>query len=67
MSKKTGYSLSNGKRYTVSFERNFIKVTEYTQMFDGLFESETDIIWLDNYAEVREYLTNKNGGVEVYG
>lgn len=67
MSKKTGYSLSNGKRYEISFERNCIKVTEYTPMFDDLFESETDVIWLDNYREVREYLTEKNGGVEVYG
>ncbi len=60
------YTLNNGKTYEIKFERNLIKVTELTPMFDDLFKSETDIIYLDNYAEVREYLKEKNGGVEVY-
>lgn len=61
-----GYSLSNGKRYEVNFERNCISVTEFTPMFDNLFEVETNKIWLDNFKEVREYLTEMNEGVEVY-
>ena len=60
------YSLSNGKTYEIKFERNAIKVTELSPMFDGLFESETDVTYLDNFAEVREFLTEKNGGIEVY-
>lgn len=61
-----GYSLKNGKRYNVSFEHNAIKVTEYSEFFNGLFESETDIVYLDNMKEVREYLKEKNGGEEVW-
>lgn len=61
-----GYSLSNGKRYEVKFERNCISVTEFTPMFDKLFDVETNKVWLDNYREVREYLTEMNGGEEVY-
>lgn len=61
------YYLNNGKKYDVKFEKGAIKVTESTPMFDGAFYSETDIIWLDNFKEVREYLTEKNGGIEVYG
>lgn len=60
------YSLSNGKTYEIKFDRNAIKVTELTPMFDDLFMSETDVTYLDNFNEVREYLKEKNGGVEVY-
>ena len=43
------------------------KVEEYEQRFEGLFYSTTgDVIYLDNYIEVREHLTELNGGVEVY-
>lgn len=56
----------NGKQYNVTFLRDKICVTEYSQMFGGLFDSETDRIFLDNFAEVREYLTEKNGGEEVW-
>lgn len=60
------YSLSNGKTYEIKFDKNAIKVTELTPMFDDLFMSETDVKYLDNFNEVREYLKEKNGGVEVY-
>lgn len=59
------YWLNNGKRYEVKFERDRITVTEFSPMFDGAFYSETDVISLDNFKEVREYLTEKNGGIEV--
>ena len=60
------YSLNNGNTYVIKFERDAIKVTEFTPMFDDLFKSETDVTYLDNFAEVREYLKEKNGGIEVY-
>lgn len=60
------YSLKNGKKYTINFEHNAIKVTELTEFFNGLFESETDIVYLDNMREVREYLKERNDGEEVW-
>ena len=60
------YTLNNGKKYEVKFERDHIIVTEFSPMFNDLFYSETDVISLDSFREVREYLTEKNGGVEVY-
>lgn len=60
------YWLNNGKKYEVKFEKTYIKVTEFSPMFDGAFYSETDVTRLDNFTEVREYLTEKNGGIEVY-
>lgn len=59
------YYLKNGKKYTVKFERDKIKVTEYTGRFNDLFFSESDVTMFDNYAEVREYLTEMNGGEEI--
>lgn len=59
------YYLSNGNKYEVSFERDKIKVTEYRERFDGKFFSVSNVIWLDNFKEVREFLTEMNGGVEV--
>lgn len=61
-----GYSLSNGKRYEIKFERDHITITEFSPMFDEMFYSETDVTCVDNFSEVREYLKEKNGGVEVY-
>lgn len=59
------YYLNNGKKYEVKFERDKIKVTEYKEMLGDYFWSETDISYFDNFMEVREYLTEMNGGVEV--
>ena len=58
------YYLNNGKKYSVKFERIF--VTEESPMFDGAFYSVTDVIRLDSMLEVREYLKEKNGGIDVY-
>lgn len=60
-----GYYLKNGKKYIVKFERDKIKVTEYTGRFDDLFFSESCVLMFDSYAEVREYLTEMNGGEEI--
>lgn len=60
------YYLNNGKKYTVKFERNSISVTEESPMFDDAFYSVTDVIRLDSMIEVREYLKEKNGGIDVY-
>lgn len=60
------YYLNNGKKYSIKFERNAISVTEESPMFDGSFYSVTDVTWLDNMQEVREFLTEKNGGIDVY-
>lgn len=60
------YYLNNGKKYTVKFERNSISVTEESPMFDGAFYSVTDVTRLDSMLEVREYLKEKNGGIDVY-
>lgn len=60
------YHLKNGKVYEVKFENNKIKVTEYAERFKGLFMSESEVTLFDSYKEVREYLTEKNGGEEIY-
>lgn len=60
------YYLNNGNKYNVKFERNSIYVTEEKPMFDGSFYSVVDVIRLDSMAEVREYLKEKNGGIDVY-
>ena len=62
------YYLNNNKRYKVTRHKQAYKVEEFTAMFDGSFYSTTgNVVFLDNYNEVREYLTEMNGGVEVYG
>lgn len=60
-----GYSLSNGKHYKVEFKHNKIYVTEYAERFKGLFLSESDVCVFDEYRDVKEYLKEMNGGVEV--
>lgn len=59
------YYLNNGKKYEIKFERDKIKVTEYKEMFGDYFWSETEVSYFDNFREVREYLTEMNGGIEV--
>lgn len=60
------YHLSNGLYYDVKFEKNRIFVREFADRFDGLFISPTGKdVSFDNYSEVREYLTEMNGGVEI--
>lgn len=59
------YYLSNGKKYDIKFERDKIKVTESEERFEGLFYSEHEVLYFDNFREVREYLKDMNGGVEV--
>lgn len=60
------YYLSNGMKYEVKFMRDKIRVTEYKERFEDLFWSETgNVVFLDNFSEVREYLKEMNGGVEV--
>lgn len=62
------YSLSNNKVYRVERKRDYFRVEEFDVRFDNLFYSTTgNVVNLDNFEEVREYLTEKNGGVEVYG
>ena len=56
----------NGKKYVVESIKGIMKVTEFSPRFDGLFMSESDIVYLDNMNEVRDYLTDKNEGVEVF-
>lgn len=64
---KEHFYLNNGKMYEVTATKQGYKVEEYEQRFEGLFYSTTgDVIYLDNYIEVREHLTELNGGVEVY-
>lgn len=60
------YYLNNNCKYDLKFERDKIKVTESKPMFDGAFYSETEMIFLDNMCEVRDYLKEKNGGVDVW-
>ena len=60
------YLLKNGKSYEVESFKGCLKVTEKTSYFDNMFESISDITYLDNMTEVREYLTEKNGGEEVW-
>ena len=62
------YYLNNNKKYEVTRHKQSYKVEEFTTMFEGSFYSTTgNVVFLDNYKEVREYLTEMNGGVEVYG
>lgn len=62
------YYLNNNKKYEVTRHKQTYKVEEFATMFDGSFYSTTgNVVFLDNYKEVREYLTEMNGGVEVYG
>lgn len=62
------YSLSNNKVYRVERKRDYFRVEEFDVRFDDLFYSTTgNVVNLDTFAEVREYLTEMNGGVEVYG
>lgn len=60
-----GYELSNGKVYKVEFRNNKIYVTEYSERFKGMFLSESDVTIFDEYRDVKEYLKEKNGGVEI--
>ena len=55
----------NDSVYEVKIEKGKIKITEYKERFKGLFLSEQEIIYVDNYSEVREYLKEKNGGIEI--
>ena len=59
------YYLSNGKYYEVKFVNNRIRVTEYADRFKGMFLSESNVEMFDSYKEVREYLKDMNGGVEI--
>ena len=60
------YHLSNGLYYEVKFEKNRIFVREYADRFKGMFISTTgNDVSFDNYSEVREYLKEMNGGVEI--
>lgn len=62
------YYLNNNNMYRVTNEKEHFKVEEFRPMFDGSFYSSTGyVIMLDNFAEVREVLTELNGGIEVYG
>lgn len=59
------YYLRNGNKYEIKFERDKIKVTELRERFDGLFYTIQNVLYFDNFREVREYLKEMNGGVEV--
>ena len=62
------YSLSNGMTYKVERKKDYFRVEEFKVRFDDLFYSTTgNVVNFDNFNEVREYLTEMNGGVEVYG
>lgn len=62
------YSLSNNMVYKVERKKDYFRVEEFEARFDNLFYSTTGkVVNLDSFAEVREYLTEMNGGVEVYG
>lgn len=65
------FHLSNGMLYKIVYgnmrkgEAPY-KVIEYTDRFDGLFISETgNVEMCDNFNEVREFLKEMNGGIEV--
>lgn len=55
----------NDSVYEVKFEKGKIKITEFKERFKGLFLSEQEITYVDSYSEVREYLKEKNGGIEL--
>lgn len=61
------YVLSNGKAYNVVRKRDYFTVEEFDVRFDKFYTTTGNIVALDNFREVREYLTEMNGGVEVYG
>lgn len=62
------YYLNNNNMYRVTNEKGIFKVEEFRPMFDSSFYSSTGyVIMLDNFSEVREVLTELNGGIEVYG
>lgn len=61
------YSLSNGKSYNITNEKGHYRVEEFDVRFDKFYTTTGNIVYLDNMREVREYLTEMNGGVEVYG
>ncbi len=65
------YHLLNGMYYNVvdgdlrKGEASY-KVIEYKDMFNGLFISETGCVEMcDNFNEVREFLKEMNGGIEI--
>lgn len=60
------YVLSNGKSYNVEKAWNCYKVEEFDVRFEKFYTTTGKIVYLDNFREVREYLTEMNGGVEVY-
>lgn len=61
------YSLSNNMVYRVERKKDYFRVEEFTVRFDKFYTTTGNVTYLDNMAEVREYLTEMNGGVEVYG
>lgn len=62
----TTYILNNGITYEVTSDRGRMKVEEMREFFDGKILSTTGrIAYLDNMAEVREYLRDENGGIPV--
>lgn len=61
------YSLSNGKSYNVERKKDYFRVEEFDVRFDKFCTTTGNVVFLDNFQEVREYLTEKNGGIEVYG
>lgn len=61
------YVLSNGKAYNIERKRDYFRVEEFNVRFDKFYTTTGNIVHLDNFREVREYLTEMNGGVEVYG
>ena len=62
------YYLNNGNMYKVTRHKQAYKVEEHRPMFDGYIYCPTGyVVFLDNFREVRETLTELNGGVEVYG
>ena len=61
------YSLSNGKSYNITKDNGHFKVEEFDVRFDKFYTTTGNIVRLDSMREVREYLTEMNGGVEVYG
>lgn len=61
------YFLNNNNIYKVTCKKGIYQVEEFKPMFDGSFYSSTgNIVYLDNMVEVREYLKEMNGGVDVY-
>lgn len=60
------YTLNNGLTYKVTSDHGRMKVEVFREYFDGKFLASTgDITYLDNMAEVREFLKDENGGVQV--